>query len=240
MTKNTGHQIHTLELGPMENFVYLLHDEASNKGAIIDPAWDVEEIIQIAKAGNIEITDILLTHSHNDHVNSINRVLDQYDAEIHLHKDEARFFATQGGNPTLHQDGNIIKLGESEIRLLHTPGHTPGSACYHVGNDLIAGDTLFIFGCGRCDMVGSDPGQMFDSLKRLCNDLPDETIVHPGHNYALSTPTSTMKAQKQGNPFLHFDKKEDFVKYRMQVHDQIRDIPYSAVSKEEALASIRD
>ena len=240
MKNNNKHHIHALELGPMENFVYLLHDEASNKAAIVDPAWDVEEIIQIAKAKDIEITDILLTHSHHDHVNGIGHVLDQYDAEIHLLKDEARYFATHGGNPTLHHGGDIIKIGETEIKVLHTPGHTPGSACYHVGDHLIAGDTLFVFGCGRCDMIGGDPEQMFDSLKRLRNDLPSNTIVHPGHNYAPTDPTSTMQAQKEGNPFLHFDQKEDFVKYRMQVHDEIRDIPYSAVSKEEALASIKD
>ena len=240
MNKDNKYQIHALELGPMENFVYLLHDEASNKAAIVDPAWDVEQVIQIAKAKDIEITDILLTHSHHDHINGIGHVLDQYDAEVHLLKDEARYFATEGGNPTLHHGGDIIKLGESEIKVLHTPGHTAGSACYHIGDDLIAGDTLFVFGCGRCDMTSSDPEQMFDSLKHLRCGLPSHTILHPGHNYAPTDPTSTMEAQKQGNPFLHFDQKEDFVKYRMQVHDKIRDIPYTAVSREEALASLKD
>ncbi len=240
MKDNNKHHIHALELGPMENFVYLLHDEESNKAAIVDPAWDVEEIIQIAKAKNIEITDILLTHSHRDHVNGIEHVLGQYDAQIHLLKDEAKFWGKQLEKPALHHGGDIIKVGNSEIKVLHTPGHTPGSACYHMGDHLIAGDTLFVFGCGRCDMMGSDPEQMFDSLKRLRSDLPNNTIVHPGHNYAPTDPTSTIQAQKEGNPFLHFDEKEDFVKYRMHVHDKIRDIPYSAVSKEEALASIKD
>ncbi|MDH5388322.1 MAG: MBL fold metallo-hydrolase [Gammaproteobacteria bacterium] len=240
MNPDTKHHIHALELGPMENFVYLLHDEASNKAAIVDPAWDVEEVIQLAKAKDIEITDILLTHSHHDHVNGIEHVLNQYDAQIHLLKDEAKFWGAHLEKPKLHHGGDIIKIGKTEIKVLHTPGHTPGSACYHMGEHLIAGDTLFVFGCGRCDMTGSDPEQMFNSLKHLRTDLPSQTILHPGHNYAPSDPTSTMQAQKEGNPFLHFDQKEDFVKYRMQVHDKIRDIPYSAVSREEALASIKD
>lgn len=240
MTNINKHHIHALELGPMENFIYLLHDEASNQAAIVDPAWDVEEVIQRAKAKDITITDILLTHSHHDHVNGIEHVLNQYDAQIHLLKAEATFWGKQLEKPTLHHGGDTIKIGKTEIKVLHTPGHTPGSACYHMGDHLIAGDTLFVFGCGRCDMTGSDPEQMFNSLKHLRTNLPNQTILHPGHNYAPSDPTSTMAAQKQGNPFLHFDQKQDFVKYRMQVHDRIRDIPYSAVSKEEALASIKD
>ncbi len=240
MNKDYKHHIHALELGPMENFVYLLHDEATNKAAIVDPAWDVEEIIQLAKSRNIMITDILLTHSHHDHVNGIEHVLNQYDAQIHLLKDEAKFWGAQLEKPTLHHGGDIIKIGKTEIKVLHTPGHTPGSACYHMGEHLIAGDTLFVFGCGRCDMTGSDPEQMFNSLKHLRTDLPNHTILHPGHNYAPTDPTSTMEAQKEGNPFLHFDKKEDFVKYRMQVHDKIRSTPYTAVSKEEALASLNN
>ena len=240
MKKTPAHSIHALELGPMENFVYLLHDETTNQAAIVDPAWDVEEIIQLAKAKNIAITDILLTHSHHDHVNGIEHVLNQYDAQIHLLKDEAKFWGAPLEKPALHHGGDTIKIGKSEITVLHTPGHTPGSACYHIGDHLIAGDTLFVFGCGRCDMTGSDPEQMFNSLKHLRTDLPNHTILHPGHNYAPTDPTSTMEAQKEGNPFLHFEHKEDFVKYRMHVHDKIRDIPYSAVSKEEALASISD
>lgn len=239
MTEKPQHHIHALELGPMENFVYLLHDEATNQAAIVDPAWEVEEVIQLAKSRDIRITDILLTHSHHDHVNGIERVLNHYDAQIHLLKDEARFWGAQLEKPALHHGGDIIKIGKSEIKVLHTPGHTPGSACYHMGDHLIAGDTLFVFGCGRCDMAGGDPEQMFTTLKRLRTDLADTTILHPGHNYAPTDPTSTMAAQKEGNPFLHFEQQPDFVKYRMQVHDRIRSTPYTAVSKAEALASLK-
>ncbi len=238
MTTTNGYTIHALELGPMENFVYLLHDHDSDTAAIVDPAWEVDEMLALASRKGIRITDILLTHSHHDHVNGIERVLEQTDAQIHLLKAEARFWGRNLVRPTLHHGGDIIKIGDTEISILHTPGHTPGSACFHLGGDLIAGDTLFVFGCGRCDLSGGDPEEMYRTLKRIRSDLPGDTILHPGHNYSPSHPTATMASQYQGNPFLHFDTPEDFVEYRMRVHDRIRQTPYESVSKEEALKTI--
>ena len=238
MTDMNSYTIHALELGPMENFVYLLHDHSSNTAAIVDPAWDVEEVLALANSKGIRITDILLTHSHHDHVNGIETVLDQTDAQIHLLKAESRFWGKMLTRPRLHHGGDRIHIGKTEIEILHTPGHTPGSACFHFGSDLIAGDTLFVFGCGRCDLKGGDPEQMLTTLKRIKSELPGDTILHPGHNYSPAHPTSTMDAQCEGNPFLHFDNPDDFIEYRMHVHDHIRHTPYEAVSKEEALKSI--
>lgn len=231
--------IHSMELGPMENFIYLIHDHQSNTAAIVDPAWEVEEMLAMADARDIKITDILLTHSHHDHINGLQKTLEHSDAQIHLLKPEARFWGAELSKPQLHHGGDAIKVGDTRIDILHTPGHTPGSACYHIGDDLIAGDTLFVFGCGRCDLAGGDPEEMFKTLTKIKTELPESTILHPGHNYAPQAPTSTLDKQCQGNPFLHFDKQEDFVKYRMQVHDKIRDTPYHAVSREEAQNSLR-
>ena len=240
MPQNTNtYSIHSMELGPMENFVYLIHDHASNTAAIVDPAWEVDEMLHYADTKDIQITDVLLTHSHHDHINGLQQTLEHSDAKVHLLKPEAKFWGANLNQPVLHHGGDLIKLGESQINILHTPGHTPGSACFHIGNDLIAGDTLFVFGCGRCDLAGGDPEEMFQTLKKMKTELPASTILHPGHNYAPQSPTSTMKQQNQGNPFLHFDEPADFVKYRMQVHDKIRDTPYEAVSKEEACNAIK-
>ena len=250
MQKNlTGHSIHSMELGPMENFVYLIHDHASNTAAIVDPAWEVGKMLDFAKNKDIKITDILLTHSHNDHVNGVQQTLEHYDAQVHLLKSEEKFSnnnsshdilaKTNLSNPALHHGGDQLKIGASVIDILHTPGHTPGSACYHIGNDLIAGDTLFVFGCGRCDLTGGDPELMFHTLKKMKTELPASTILHPGHNYAPQAPTSDMDTQCHGNPFLHFDKPADFVKYRMHVHDKIRETPYSAVTKQQTCDAIK-
>jgi len=230
MNTSTGFSIEALELGPMENFVYLIHDHASGRAAVVDPAWEVERILNLAQAKGARITDILLTHSHHDHVNGISQVLDRHDAQLHLLKAEAQFWGQGLDLPTLHHGGDIIQLGETPISTLHTPGHTPGSACYHVGDQLIAGDTLFVFGCGRCDLNGGDPEQMFDTLKRMARDLPAETVVLPGHNYA-EQPTSTLAEQEHGNPFMHFDRPEDFVHYRMHYHDRHRHTPYGPVAR---------
>lgn len=231
--------IHSMELGPMENFVYLIHDHASDTAAIVDPAWEVEEVLDFADAKGIQITDVLLTHSHHDHINGLQQTLEHCDARVHLLKPEAKFWEADLSKPVLHHGGDHINIGDSQINILHTPGHTPGSACYHVGNDLIAGDTLFVFGCGRCDLDGGDPQEMFQTLKKMKTELPASTILHPGHNYAPQAPTSTMEAQCQGNPFLHFDEATDFVKYRMHVHGKIRETPYDAVTKEQACHDVK-
>jgi glyoxylase-like metal-dependent hydrolase (beta-lactamase superfamily II) len=237
--QQTNYSIHSMELGPMENFIYLIHDHASNTAAIVDPAWEVSEMLDFADSKGIRITDILLTHSHHDHINGLQQTLEHSDAKIHLLKPEAKFWGAELDQPVLHHGGEQINIGDSQIDILHTPGHTPGSACYQIGNDLIAGDTLFVFGCGRCDLAGGDPEQMFQTLKKIKTELPKSTILHPGHNYAPQSPTSTMETQCHGNPFLHFDEAADFVKYRMFVHDKIRHTPFEAVTKEEALNSIK-
>lgn len=229
MKENKPFMITALELGPMENFIYLIEDKASKRAAVVDPAWEIDEVIALAKQNGVTITDILLTHSHHDHINGISQVLNHYDAQLHLLKAEAQFWGNHLDIPSLHHGGDVIQLGETEIKVYHTPGHTPGSACYHIGDELITGDTLFVFGCGRCDLSGGDPEVMYDTLKKL-GQLPEKTLILPGHNYA-DKKTCNMHDEIAGNPFMHFDNKKDFVQYRMHEHDRVRHSPYQAVSK---------
>ncbi len=228
---NARYSIDALELGPMENFIYLISDKRSGRAAVVDPAWDTDAILQLAQENDVTITDILLTHSHHDHINAINGILDRHDAQLHLLKAEATFWGESLAKPTLHHGGDSIRIGDSEIQVLHTPGHTPGSACYHIDDNLIAGDTLFVFGCGRCDLAGGDPEVMFDTLNKL-KQLPGDTLLLPGHNYAEKT-TSTLHEQCEGNPFLFYDDRDAFVDYRMHQHDKIRETPYHAEPRPE-------
>lgn len=230
MDSQKSYRIQALELGPMENFIYLVSDIATGRTALVDPAWDVPEILRVAREQQLQITDILLTHSHQDHINGIEGVLEVYDAKLHLLHAESQFWGKALQKPCLHHGGDKISIGKTEIEILHTPGHTPGSACYLVDDQVITGDTLFVFGCGRCDLQGGDPEEMYVTLKRLASDLPKGTCIHPGHNYAVKT-TSTMGEQVEGNPFMHFDQKADFVNYRMHLHDQIRESPYGPECK---------
>ncbi len=221
-----SYSIDALELGPMENFVYLIVDKKTHRAAVVDPAWDANAILQLAKQKGASITDILLTHSHHDHISGVDQILEACDARLHLLEAEARFSGLFQDSATLHHDGDIIHLGESEIKVLHTPGHTPGSACYHLGDHLITGDTLFVWGCGRCDLGGGNPEDMYESLRRL-STLPDSTLTLPGHNYSDQA-TATIAQQREGNPFLHFDDKAEFVEYRLHIHDRVRQGPYHA------------
>ena len=232
---NTGsenpalYHIDSLELGPMENFIYLIQDTKTKRAAVVDPAWDVEAICELAERKGVTITDVLLTHSHLDHINGVSAILNKYDAQLHLLKQEAQFWGEPLQAPTLHHGGDVFALGDTNIEILHTPGHTPGSACYKINNDLITGDTLFVFGCGRCDLAGGDPEQMYTTLKKMGEELASTTIL-PGHNYAVK-PTCSMHEQIEGNPFMHFDNMADFVQYRMHDHDRIRQSPYSGIKK---------
>lgn len=224
------YEIASLELGPMENFIYLIKDKQTGRCAVVDPAWDVPAILKQAQRMGVVISDILLTHSHHDHINGIESILGHYDAKLHLLKPEAEFWGQTLPAPSLHHGGDTIALGNTEITILHTPGHTPGSACYHLGNDLITGDTMFVYGCGRCDLRGGDPETLHHTLKRIATELPGETNILPGHNYAV-TPTCSLAEEIEGNPFLHFEHSADFVEYRMHTHDKTRQSPYLPVFK---------
>lgn len=230
MPESPSHVIHALELGPMENFVYLVEDRASGRAAVVDPAWDVPAVLALAARLDLRITDILLTHSHHDHINGIEAVLQAFDAQLHLLREEARFWGAHLDIPTRHHGGDRILLGDTAIDMLHTPGHTPGSACYRIGDQLITGDTLFVFGCGRCDLRGGDPEQMFHTLNDMRRDLPAQTVILPGHNYAEKS-SSTLGEQIEGNPFMHFDDLARFTQYRMHYHDKHRHGPYGPVHK---------
>jgi len=228
----SGFKVHALELGPMLNFVYLLEDINTHQCAVVDPAWDVEAIVNKASQLDLKITDILLTHSHHDHINGIEGLLNHSEAEVHLLKPEYEFWQHELDKPSLHHGGDDLSLGDTNIKILHTPGHTPGSACYQLGNEIVTGDTLFVFGCGRCDLSGGNPEHMFETLKTMKERLPDDMLIHPGHNYSVKK-TSTLGEQVEGNPFLHYEDEDEFVNYRQHVHDKTRDEPYDAVSKQQ-------
>lgn len=223
--EDPGNAVYALPLGPMDNFIYIILDRLEKRAIIVDPAWDAKAILGFVKSQDAVVTDILLTHSHHDHINAIPEVLEHTDAEIHLLKSEFRFWGQSGIPLTLHHGGEQLRIGKTPIEILHTPGHTPGSACYRFNNYLFTGDTLFVFGCGRCDLKGGDPEAMFFSLKKLQDALPGSLEILPGHDYGIS-PTSTLEIQKKCNPFLKIKELNRFFEYRMHQHDLIRHTPY--------------
>ena len=220
--------IKTFDVGPMANIIYIITDNKSKESAIIDPAWDMSEVYKYIDENNLILKKILLTHSHHDHINAIDEILISHDLEIHINKKEKVFWKKEYDSFVINHGGDTIKLGETEIRSLHTPGHTPGSTCYHIGDDLIAGDTLFVFGCGRCDLHGGNPEEMFNTLKDIKMSLDPKTIILPGHNYSIKR-ESTLQEEIQGNPFMKFNNLNKFIDYRMVLHDKVRHSPYGPI-----------
>jgi glyoxylase-like metal-dependent hydrolase (beta-lactamase superfamily II) len=205
--------IKQIEIGPMENFSYLIGDRKTHEAFIVDPAWDAGSIINVAKKENFQIVGTLLTHTHFDHINALSDLAKETNNVAYIHTKEAGSVKEMGINVRKTEDRDKIMLGGIEINVIHTPGHTPGSQCFLVEGNLFSGDTLFINACGRCDLQGSDPKDMYQSLKRL-SALPDETVVYPGHNYA-DEPTSTIGKEKKFNPYFQPAQLESFLKFRM-------------------------
>lgn len=219
--------IHCVELGEMQNLIYLVVDRASAQAAIVDPAWDVPRLQDWAAQHQVAITDILISHYHHDHTNGVQALADSTGARVHLHETEAAFWSGTPDAAIRHPDRAVIRVGDTRIQILHTPGHSPGSVCFHIDQALITGDTLFVYGCGRCDLPGGDSEQMFHSLQGLSQDFPGDTLVLPGHHYAAEI-TSSLGEQRRANPFLRFTRPADFVWFR-EHHNEHRHPPYRPV-----------
>ncbi|MBM4319754.1 MAG: MBL fold metallo-hydrolase [Deltaproteobacteria bacterium] len=189
--------VRQLALGPMDNFTYLIADPTGGDAAVVDPGWDVAAILSAAAEAGCRIEKILLTHAHGDHAQEAPQLARRTGAAIHLHEKE-RSLLPPDLPLVATAEGSTIALGSLAIRCLHTPGHTPGSQCFLLGEHLFTGDTLFVDDCGRVDLPGSSPAQMVASLHRLA-ELPPQTIVWPGHDYG-PTPSSTIGRQRVTNP----------------------------------------
>ena len=206
--------LHQMELGPMQNFVYLIGCENTREAAVVDPAWDVETILKVAKNHNLQIKTVLLTHTHFDHINGVEAILEKTDARVFVHKKEAAMLQYGSSSIKKIESGDAVKVGNLDVTFVHTPGHTPGSQCFYVGNRLITGDTLFINGCGRCDLPGGNPEEMYQSLTGKLRKMDDHTRVYPGHNYA-DRPVSTLGDEKTQNQFLMSGSVEEFIQRTM-------------------------
>jgi len=208
--------VRQLKLGPMENFVYLVGAEGARETAIVDPAWDVEAAQAAAGADGRSLTHALVSHHHFDHVNGLPQLFAQGGIRVFAHRADVPKLA-----PELQRDvtalaaGDAVEVGPLRVVAMHTPGHTPGSTCWHAGEGLFAGDTVFVNACGRCDLAGGDPEQMFQSLKRV-SELPDDVRLFPGHDYG-DVPISSIARERERNPYFQkLASLTDFVAYRMR------------------------
>ena len=186
--------------GQMVNFVYLIGDRATRDCIVVDPAYGVHEIAAFAAADEMNLNGTLITHYHPDHcggnmmgmqIEGIAELLDLSPMPVHVQGDEAEWVTKvtelSRGDLTSHRPGDSVMVGEIPIQLLHTPGHTPGSQCFFVNGCLVSGDTLFLDGCGRTDLPGGDPEQLYFSLTRTLAQVPDNAVLFPGHQYSAAS-----------------------------------------------------
>jgi glyoxylase-like metal-dependent hydrolase (beta-lactamase superfamily II) len=212
---NDSFYLKQIQVGPMENFVYLVGDPKTREALMVDPAWEVKRVLEVAKKDDYKVKGALVTHYHFDHTNGLEELLHATNGVGYINKNEAPFLKGLQGSLKKMDSGDKIQLGDLEITFLHTPGHTPGSQCFLIQNRLISGDTLFINACGRCDLPGGNAEQMYESLNRL-SKLDENTILYPGHNYS-DEKTSTIGQEKKNNPYMQFENMQNFLKHRMGV-----------------------
>ncbi len=194
----------------MVNFAYAIGDRDSRQCVLVDPAYAVDDLVDIVEADGMDVVGVLATHYHPDHVggsmmghdiDGVARLLERVQCPIHVQTDEVAWVQRTTGvgeaDLVAHEPGDVVTVGEVDITLVHTPGHTPGSQCFLVDGRLVAGDTLFLEGCGRTDLPGADASAMFDSLRTLAQ-LPATTVLFPGHRYSLAS-SATMEAVTSQN-----------------------------------------
>ncbi|MCL6092059.1 MAG: MBL fold metallo-hydrolase [Actinobacteria bacterium] len=207
----------------MRNQAYVVGDAVSGEVLLVDPAYDVAGLLAWALHQDLKVVGVVATHYHADHVGGeilgeriegLAELLEMADLPVHVQKDELAWVAEMTGAPVsslvAHGDDDIVQVGAVLVRLLHTPGHTQGSQCLLVGDNLVAGDTLFIEGCGRTDLPGADAEEMYTTLRRLAS-LPGQLRLWPGHHYSAES-SALLQDVKLTNPVLERVDKEQWLR----------------------------
>jgi len=192
----------------MRNFAYLIGDRQTGDCVVVDPAYAAGELVDALEADGLHLSGVLVTHHHPDHVGGsmmgfelkgLAELLERVSVPVHVNSQEAQFVSRITGIPmsdlTSHEHGDKVSVGAIDIELLHTPGHTPGSQCFLLDGRLVAGDTLFLEGCGRTDFPGGDSDEIFRSLQKIAQ-LPGDPTVFPGHWYSLEQSASLSEVKR--------------------------------------------
>jgi hydroxyacylglutathione hydrolase len=202
-------RVFQIPVGSMQNFVYLVEDEKSGEAAAIDSGWETEPIVKLASSERMRVKYVCATHGHFDHVDTMDRLAAELGAAT------VAFEGSEVRPRVSVHDGDALRLGESEVKVIHTPGHTEDSVCYYDGRHLFTGDTLFIEAWGRTDLPGGSDAELFSSLHEIIMRLPGETVVYPGHDYG-SVPFRRLAEEEVKNPAL---RARPLTEFRRLVQD---------------------
>ncbi len=200
-----------LVVGPLGVNCYILGDDATREAFVIDPGGNARDILNALERHQLKVSAIVNTHAHFDHVVALDEIRAATGAPFMIHADEADMLAKAPASAALFglgiplqkpadrllRDGDELSAGKISLKVLHTPGHTPGGICLLNGKNLFAGDTLFQGSIGRADLPGGDYGTLMRSIRDKLLPLPDDTVVYPGHG-----PSTTLREEKTLNPFL--------------------------------------
>ncbi|MFL5482730.1 MAG: MBL fold metallo-hydrolase [Gemmatimonadaceae bacterium] len=204
-------QVKTLTVGAFQENCYLLIEESSQKGAIVDPGGEGETLLKEIERSRVTLEAIWITHAHVDHVGAIASIKDRWNVPVYLHPADRRLYEAAGRQAEVYGvpfeeppapdedlvDGQKLKLGNAEMTVMHAPGHSPGHVVIHGNGIALVGDCLFAGSIGRTDLPMSNPQQLSESLKKIAS-LPPETVVYPGHG-----PDTTIGEERVSNPFLN-------------------------------------
>jgi len=193
-------------VGPYQNFTYLVADAAGGEGAVIDPSFGIDPVLRAIDERSVKVRFILNTHSHRDHVAGNHEVQERTGAKI------VAFRSAPLGQDLSVDDGSEVESGRIRFRVVHTPGHTKDSVLYLFEGHVATGDTLFVGECGRTDLPGGDPSEMYDSLFGRVLKLEDGLVVLPGHDYG-ATPTSTIGRERASNYTLKPRTRAEFLRF---------------------------
>jgi glyoxylase-like metal-dependent hydrolase (beta-lactamase superfamily II) len=197
-------KVHQIQVGNMQNFTYVVEDDDTNEGIVIDPSWDLDQIEQIITRNDLKIKYIVNTHHHFDHTMGNEALAKSIGVKIIQHE------ASELPHDITVKDGDVINFGNSELRVLYTPGHSKDSICLIGDGKIFSGDTLFVGNCGRIDLPGGSAKELYHSLFDVLYSLDENLILYSGHNYGPST-TSTIGKEKTTNLVMQKRTEEEFL-----------------------------
>ena len=204
-------KIEPIVVGPLQVNCYLLICEETGKAAVVDPGADAEEILHAVEAAGCDISMIINTHGHFDHIGANQQIKEATGADLLIHADDVQLLSQAGLHASVYglsveaspkpdrllTEGDHLKVGNLNVEIIHVPGHSPGSICLKVEESLIVGDVLFAESIGRTDLPGGDHQLLINGIREKLFVLPDETVVHPGHG-----PDTSIGHEKIANPFV--------------------------------------
>ncbi len=196
--------VHQIQVGNMQNFSYIVEDEDTRESIIIDPSWDLIELEMLIKENNLKIKYIVNTHHHFDHTIGNEAMVKSTNALIIQHEN------SELKHDISVKDGDLIKFGNSKLKVLHTPGHSRDSICLMGDGEIFSGDTLFVGNCGRIDLPGGSAKELYHSLFDVLHSLDDNLVLYPGHNYGHKD-TSTIGQEKITNMVMQKKTEQQFL-----------------------------